>query len=336
MRIGSHDTDRDVFVIAEVGNNHEGSLSAAEELIGLAARAGADAVKFQTIVPERLVPPTQPERLEQLGRFSFTYEQFTHLAGVARNEGIAFMSTPFDLESASFLEPLVPAYKIASGDNDFVPLLQAVARTGKPVIFSAGLCDMGGVERSLAIVREARAGAGFDPASDVGVLHCTVSYPTAPEEVALSAIREIADLGVVPGYSDHTLGIEAAVLSVAAGARIVEKHFTYDKSRDTFRDHALSADPGDLATMVQRIREANVLLGAGKCVQPSESAIASAVRRGIGAGRDMKAGHEVAFEDLTWLRGLDGLRPGDEDRVVGRRLARDLAAGEAIHAEDVS
>jgi N,N'-diacetyllegionaminate synthase len=336
VNVGGIDTDRRVLVIAEIGNNHEGSYTLAEEMIGLAARAGADAVKFQTIVPERLVAPSQAERIRQLRRFQLTPGQFEDLSEVARREGVLFLSTPFDVESAAFLDPLVPAFKIASGDNNFFPLLEAVARTGKPVLVSSGLAGLDGIAATRDFLRGVWRREGI-PDSGLAVLHCVTSYPTPPGEANLLAIRELRTLGVTPGYSDHTLGIEAAVLSVALGARVIEKHFTIDKNRSGFRDHQLSADPEDLARLVERVREAEVLLGdGGTGARACEAAALTAARRSIVARRDLPKGAVLAWEDLDWLRPGGGLSPGREGDLLGKTLARDIPQGEMIRIEDVA
>jgi N,N'-diacetyllegionaminate synthase len=332
MKIGPHDLDRSVFVIAEVGNNHEGSYARAEEMIGRAKEAGADAVKFQTIVPERLVSVGDGARIAQLARFQFSYAQFEGLAATARRAGIIFLSTPFDIESVAALDPLVPAFKVASGDNDFFPLLTAVALTGKPILLSTGLADLAGIAVSKTFIestwqREGRQGA-------LALLHCVVSYPTLAEDANLLAIRDLATLGCRVGYSDHTIGIDAAILSVALGARVIEKHFTLDKNQSDFHDHKLSADPADLAELVRRVRETEILLGAGnKTVRPCENAVRERVRRGIVASRDLASGTVLAPADLSWVRPRSGLAPGQEDRLIGKRLVVAVPFGAPILPE---
>lgn len=329
MRIGHFDTDRDVLLVAEIGNNHEGSYSLAEELVGRAAEAGAGAVKFQTFRTEDFVSRRDPARFRRLKSFELTPRQFDRLSAVARAAGLLFLSTPLDLGSAAFLGGVVDALKVASGDNTFYPLLDAVARSGKPILLSAGLADC----RVLADARSRieRAWAGPGPA-ELAVLHCVTSYPVEPEQANLAAIRTLREeLGGTVGYSDHTLGIEAAVLAVALGARIVEKHFTIDKNYSDFRDHKLSADPHDLAELARRIKQAGTLLGSGvKVPQECERALAAAVRRSIAARRDLPAGAVLTWDDLTWLRPSGGLAPGQEHLLVGRRLARPCAAGEFL------
>ena len=329
MRIGGFDTDQRVLVIAEIGNNHEGDFTRAKEMVAAAAQSGADAVKFQTIIPERLVSATQTERIAQLERFRFSPEQFAELAEAAREAGVTFLSTPFDLESARFLEPLVPAFKIASCDNTFSPLLQYVASTGKPVLLSSGLCD---AKELIRTVRDLEGWWNGAPAGDrLVVLHCVSAYPTPPGQANLAAIRAIAAMGLTPGYSDHTLGIEAAVLSVACGARVVEKHFTLDKKLSEFRDHQLSADPADLREMVDRIRRTEELLGNEEVVcSDCESDNRQALRRSIVAAADLDQGCVLEESHLNWTRPGGGLPPGREAAVLGRRLARPIRRGEMI------
>lgn len=329
MKIGAHDLDEKVFIVAEIGNNHEGSFARAEEMIGRAKEAGADAVKFQTIVPEKLVSAADTARIAQLRRFQLSYRQFEALAATARREGIIFLSTPFDLDSVAALDPLVPAFKIASGDNDFFPLLAAVAGTGKPILLSTGLSDLAGIRRAKQVIEERWQATGR-PGS-LALLHCVVSYPTTPDNASLGAIRDLASLGCTIGYSDHTIGIAAAVLSVALGARAIEKHFTLDKDQSDFHDHKLSADPADLAELVRRVREAETLIGTGgKRVLACEAAVRERVRRGIAAARDLAAGTVLADADLTWVRPRAGLAPGHEAELVGRRLAVAVPAGAPI------
>jgi sialic acid synthase SpsE len=329
MKIGGRDLEKEVLVVAEIGNNHEGNYALAEELIGLAARAGAGAVKFQTIVPDKLVSPTQGDRIRQLEQFRLTYPQFEQLSRVARRHNVLFLSTPFDLDSARFLAPLVPAFKIASGDNNFFPLLREVARTGKPIILSTGLMDLAEVRASKAYIEDAWRAEGVR--QELAVLHCVVNYPTAPQHANLLAIRELRQLGVTVGYSDHTLGIEAAVLSVALRARIIEKHFTISKTHSAFRDHQLSADPVELAQLVRRVREAEEMLGDGRpFARENEREIAPRVRRSIVAARDLPEGKVIAWEDLSWVRPGEGLAPGREPELLNRALVRAIRRGEKI------
>jgi sialic acid synthase SpsE len=334
MRIGTADLAKRVLVVAEVGNNHEGDVGLARELVGLAAEAGADAVKFQTMVPERLLARDQTSRREQLGRFSLGRDDFVSLALEARDRGIIFLSTPFDVASARFLKPLVPAFKIASGDNNHWALLQAVAAMGKPVLLSTGMADLKAVARSKAYIEGQWARAGLD--GHLALLHCVSAYPTPAAQANLGAIGDLASLGVTVGYSDHTLGISAAVLAVALGARVVEKHFTISHHHSDFRDHQLSADPTEMADLVRRIREAELLMGPGiKSMAACETPTALAARRSLAAAWDLEKGKTLVWDDLDWLRPGGGIPPGQEDLVLGRKLGRALMRGEQVALEDL-
>jgi len=331
MKIGGIDLDREVLVIAEIGNNHEGSFALAEEMVGLAAESGAQAVKFQTFKSEHYVSRKDTDRFNRLKSFELGDRAFERLAAQARKAGLLFISTPFDLESARFLGPLVDAYKVSSSDNVFYPLLGKIAEAGKPVILSCGLAGLEDIAYSAAFLRQAWKRSGGKPQPDLAVLHCVTAYPVPPEEANLGAIRAMQGLGLTVGYSDHTLGIDAAVLSVALGARIIEKHFTLDKNHSSFRDHQISADPAEMGLLVRKVKEATVLLGSGeKIPQQSELKNLTAVRRSIVAVRDMDAGETLCWEDLTWTRPAGGLAPGNEATLLGRRLGRPLKQGDWI------
>ncbi|MCH8164304.1 MAG: N-acetylneuraminate synthase family protein [Planctomycetes bacterium] len=330
MVINDFDTDRRVLIVAEIGNNHEGSYALAEELIGLAAQAGADAVKFQTFRTQHYVSPCDQQRFEQLKSFELRFEQFERLSKLARDEGVLFLSTPFDIQSAQALNDIVAAYKISSGDITFYPLLEVVGETGKPVIVSTGLADLREIAAAKATIERARNERGL--AGELALLHCVSSYPVPRDQANLAAIGELKVLfGCTVGYSDHTLGIEAAALAVAAGARIVEKHFTMANDYSAFRDHQLSADPREMAELGRRIRAIETLMGNGEKVpQPCERDLITALRRSIAANRDLPAGAVLSRDDLTWVRPGGGFVPGQEDSVVGRELVGPIAAGQAI------
>lgn len=334
MKIGNFDLDKGILIVAEIGNNHEGSYTLAEEMIGKAAEAGAGAVKFQTIIPEKLVSISQKERIEQLKKFQLSYKEFERLSQVSKEKNIIFLSTPFDIESARFLEPLIPAYKIGSGDNDFYPMIDIIAHTGKPIILSTGLMDLQGVKKTVDFIKNVWAKNAIN--QDIVVMHCITSYPTPPEEVNLLAIKDLQKLNVTVGYSDHTLGIEAAVLSVSLGARIIEKHFTLDKNYSDFHDHQLSADPKELRELVERVGKSLKLLGSPKkTVQKSERLVMVRVRRSIVAKRDLAENTVLTWDDLSWVRPGGGLAPGSEEMILGKRLRNTVRGGEFITLGDI-
>ncbi len=331
--IGGVDLSKEIFIIAEVGNNHEGDASLALEMIELAAEAGAHAVKFQTIEPAKLVSPADTQRIAQLTRFQLSMDDYAKLARAAADKGLLFLSTPFYLDAVDFLDPLVPAFKISSGDNRFIPLLKKVAGTGKPVLLSCGLSDIDEVAQSMELIKADWAAAGLD--SFIVLLHCVSCYPTPHHEANLKAITALGPLADVVGYSDHTLGPDAAVAAAALGARVIEKHFTLDKNHSEFRDHQLSADPIELKEICERVALVNAMLGdADKSPRQCESPLGTAARRSIAAARDLHAGSMLDEADIIWLRPGGGFAPGEEEKVLGRRLKQPLRAGDLLKADD--
>ncbi len=334
MHIGPIDLSKDILFIAEIGNNHEGNYDLAAEMIRLAAMSGAGAVKFQKIVPSQLVSVKQEARIRQLEKFRLSDSQYVQLSKVAQKEGVLFLCTPFDIESVCFLDSLVPAFKIASGDNNFFPLIEAVAKMGKPIILSSGLTDWEQIKKAKGFIDQ--VWRAHNIRQELAILHCVVSYPTEPKEANLLAIRELRKLDVTVGYSDHTTGVEAGILAVALGARILEKHFTVSKDYSDFRDHKISADPDEFRDLVQRVRRTEELLGDGvKRLQEAEKKVVQSVRRSIAANRDLSEGMVIAWSDLTWVRPGVGLPPGNESNVLGKKLKRPVAFGDPILPADL-
>ena len=335
MKVGNFDTQKKIFIVAEIGNNHEGDSKLAEKMILLAAKSNVDAVKFQTFIPELYVSVNDEARLKRLKQFQLSHDQFRRLSKIAELEGLIFLSTPFDLESAEFLKEIVSAFKISSSDNTFYPLLEKVAACGKPVIMSCGLSDISEIikaKRTIEAVWEKNKSN-----LEMAILHCVAAYPVVSEEVNLSAIKYLAkELDCEIGFSDHSLGIDAAVLSVAAGARIIEKHFTLDKSYSDFRDHQLSADPKEMKELVRRVREAEILMGKEeKKIQDSEKANLKALRRSVIAKRDIAPGEVLSMEDITWVRPGGGMPPGDEEKILGKKVVAPIVKGEKVMLESV-
>jgi len=324
-----------VIVVAEIGNNHEGNFAVAQALIDRAAKSGADAVKFQTARAELFISPADPDRRKRFASYAFTPEQWSELARNAHARQLLFLSTPLDLDSLAMLTPLVDAIKIASGDITFLPLLDAAAATGKPMVLSTGASTLDETAAAVTRVRDRWRQAGHH--GELGVLHCVSAYPTPPAEAQLRTIETLAaSLEATIGYSDHVLGIEAATAAVALGARLVEKHFTLDKHASSFRDHQLSADPAEMRTLVDRIRAIEPMLGRGeKQIQPAESGNRAAIRRSIAAATDLVAGHVIQEGDLIWMRPGSGLAPGLEHLLLGKTLVRAVGAGTLLSESDV-
>ncbi len=329
MKIGEFNTLKDVFIIAEIGNNHEGDVKVAEKLIYQAAKSGANAVKFQTIIPEKLVSVKQKERIKQLKKFEITNQDYIRLKKVAENNGLIFLSTPFSVESVDFLDTLVPAFKISSSDNNYLQLIERVANKNKPIILSTGMSEINQILETTKFIKKLWVNKKKNPG--LALLHCVSSYPTPEKFANLKAINTLSKLGYVVGYSDHTIGIEAAVLSVGLGARIIEKHFTLSNNYSEFRDHKISAEPKELEELVNRVKQANILLGDEKKeILSLEKKTMKLSRRSVCAAYDLKAGRKLKNEDLICLRPAGGVEPKFEKKILGRKLLKNIKAGNKI------
>jgi N-acetylneuraminate synthase/N,N'-diacetyllegionaminate synthase len=334
MIIGGHDTARQPLLIAEIGNNHEGDAALAMELAMAAVDAGADAVKVQIIDPERLVNVAHTERLAQLTRFRLPEDVFLAVAQHVRRRGRLFLASVFDVPTLARLQSELDAIKIASGDLDFDPLLEVAASSDRPIILSTGMATLDEIRHALGVVR---AGSTIPLADRLAVLHCVSLYPTPLEQANLAAIPQLARaLNVPVGYSDHTLGIEAAIAALTLGARIIEKHFTIDKKRSSFRDHALSAEPQEFARLAGVVRAHDQMLGTGMRDRViADLPTREAARRSVVAARAIPHGTRLQAADLDYVRPADGLSPTQADALIGKRLRRALSRHERILPTDV-
>ena len=253
------------FVIAEIGNNHEGRFDVAKKLIFKAKQCGADAVKFQTFIPEYFVPKSNKKRYEQLKNFKLTFKQFKKLADYSKKIGIIFFSTPFDIKSAEFLNKIQQIFKISSGDNNFLPLINIIAKFNKTIFLSTGLANIKQITKVKNLILNLWKKKAKN-SKKLAILHCVSSYPVVESEANLLAIKTLKSKfsDCIIGYSDHTIGILSPIVAVALGAKIIEKHFTLDKSFSNFRDHQISANPKEMKEMIDKIRKVELMLGSGK------------------------------------------------------------------------
>jgi len=337
MKIGKINTDKKVFVVAEIGNNHEGNFDLAKKMIIEAAATGVDAVKFQTFIPEQFVSSKDQSRLNRLRSFQLNYKQFKELSKVAKKKGLIFFSTPLDIESAKFLNTIQPIFKISSGDNNFYSLIDTVASFGKSMIVSTGAADINSLKNIYNIISRIWSSKKKN-LQNLAFLHCVSSYPVPNDQINLASIISLkkAFPGVVVGYSDHTLGIDAAVSSVLVGARIVEKHFTLDKNYSDFRDHQLSADPLEMKMMVNKIRKTEKMLGKEeKKPQLCEKGMKIEGRRSIAVAYDLPIGTKLSGSHLIWVRPGIGFPPGEEKKIIGKKTCRNLKSGQIIKKIDI-
>jgi len=333
-----------VFIIAEAGVNHNGSLDMALKLIDSAKAAGADAVKFQSFRADQLATRTahkaryqerttdgDESQFEMLKRLELDFESHRKLIEYCKLSGIQFLSSPFDEQSADLLAELeLPLYKVPSGEITNIPFLEHIARKGKPIILSTGMSTLGEVEEAIGALK----GAG---SNQITLLHCVTEYPAPYDEVNLRAMQTLkAAFGLPVGYSDHTPGIEVAIAAVALGAEVIEKHFTLDRSLPG-PDHAASLEPAELRQMVSAIRHVEVALGDGiKVPTKSEIPNISVARKSVVATRALTAGHSLAQSDLTIKRPGNGIAPKLLAALIGRTLSKNIDRDETIQWESLA
>lgn len=326
-----------VYIIAEAGVNHNGSFEIACRLVDAAKRAGVDCIKFQTFRSENLVAKGAQKaeyqkgttgdgsQADMLKKLELSYDAFVALKRYCDDVGICFLSTPFDFESIRFLDGIdMPFWKIPSGEVTNYPYLVALARTGKPIVMSTGMCELSEVRQAIDVLRDNGAG-------QIRLLHCNTEYPTPFEDVNLRAMQALRDaFGCEVGYSDHTRGIEAPIAAVALGAGIIEKHFTLDRNMEG-PDHKASLEPDELAAMVRSIRHVESALGTGiKTPSPSERKNIAVARKSIVAGRPIRRGEILTADNLTVKRPGSGISPMRWNAVLGTRAVRDFEEDELI------
>ena len=327
-----------VFIIAEAGVNHNGSIEIARKLVDEAVSAGADAVKFQTFKAENLVcknakkaayqmetTNSDESQFDMLKKLELTPEMHRELIDYCRGKGIMFLSTPFDIDSLHYLVQCgIKIIKIPSGEITNYPYLREVGRIGKPVILSSGMSTLDEVGIALNVLKEYGS-------RDITILHCNTEYPTPYADVNLRAMMTIKDkLGVKVGYSDHTQGTEVSVAAVALGAVVIEKHFTLDKNMEG-PDHKASLEPSELYEMVRQIRNIEASLGDGiKEPSASEKKNIEVARKSIVAKKVIRKGDVFTEENLTTKRPGTGISPMQWNKVIGHRAIRNFKADELI------
>ncbi len=338
---------RDYYIIAEAGVNHEGSLDTARRLVDLAKEGGADAIKFQTYKAEKLTRKDSPaywdlskeptrSQFELFKKYdAFSQTEYQALANHCRDIGIEFMTTAFDLESLKFVDPMVRVHKVASADLTNVPLLRALAATGKPVLLSTGASSFVEVDSARRLLLEAGA-------DQVALLHCVLNYPTPADRAHLARISTLNRLfdQTVIGYSDHTLPGDfcyPVVLAYMLGARIIEKHFTHDRSLPG-NDHYHAMDVHSLKGLRQHLDEAKVLLGSGDEHEFLKDQIAAIrhARRSIVSNGHIKAGQVLSESNMIVKRPGDGISPMLWDDIVGRKAAHDIPDDRPVTWRDIA
>lgn len=352
-----------IYIIAEAGVNHNGSIDLSRQLIDVAAEAGADAVKFQTFQADELVSPSAPKaeyqidltdeqesQYEMLKRLELSEENHGELIHHCSKKGIQFLSTPFDFASVDLLTSFsLPFIKVSSGDLTNAPLLLKIARTGRRVILSTGMSSLDEITMALEVIAYGYlnpfgipSGEDFRAAfasregqnllkEKATLLHCTTEYPAPFSEVNLKAMDTLREtFGLTVGFSDHTRGISVPIAAAARGAAVVEKHFTLDRTLPG-PDHKASLEPEELKNMVQSIREAESALGSHeKGMTPSEEKNAPVARKSLVAGKPIKKGECFSKENLSVKRPGTGLSPREYWNLLGTRAEKTYKKDEVI------
>lgn len=332
-----------VWIIAEAGVNHNGDMQMALELIHAAKESGADCVKFQTFKADELVSRSSPKaryqlettdakqsQYEMLKALELQTEDFARLKEECDKVGISFLSTPYNVGDIDLLESIgTPAYKIASAMSVEPHLLQHVAKTGKPVLVSTGMCTMEEVGFTANTLRQAAC-------NEFILYQCTTDYPSRLEDVNLRAMLTIAkETGALVGYSDHCESFTASVAAAALGACSIERHFTLDKKLPG-PDHKASSNPIEFAQLVRMIREVDVAMGSQeKMPSPRELDNKIAMRRGLVAHHDLAAGQVIGVGDIAFKRPLQGVPPADYAQLIGKRLKSDVAKDQPLLREHI-
>jgi N,N'-diacetyllegionaminate synthase len=318
------------FIIAEIGGNHEGNIDYAKKLLIDAAKSGADAVKFQTYFPEKIVSKVEdPNRYEHFSKFSLPIENYFELAKLAKQHGVMFMSSIWDHDSLNELNPLIDIHKVGSGDITNYPLIKSLLLTGKPLIISVAMAKMSEIKEVVEYI------SSVDPTylsdNKLAILQCVAMYGDPKDCFAnLNVIKSLKSefQNVTIGYSDHTVGNFAANIAVALGAEIIEIHFTDDKSRD-FRDHHISINAKELADLQENISRTITLLGSSKKYPVNEIETSERIRefrRGCYLKNDLKKGDIISSENLTTLRPCKGIDARDFEKIIGSKLLKDKKA----------
>ena len=337
MKISQSFFSDSIFIIAELSANHNGSLEIAIETIKAAKRAGADAIKLQTYTPDSMTIESDKsdfiirgtiwngQNLYELYKQAYTPRDWHYeLFKVAKEEGLICFSTPFDFSAVDFLEKLnVPLYKIASFEITDIPLIDYIAAKGKPIILSTGIAT----EQDILLALDTIRNRGNN---EIVLLKCTSSYPAPPEESNLCMIRDFQErFNVVTGLSDHTLGINAPVVAVTQGAKIIEKHIILDKSIGG-PDASFSLDENEFKTMVEAIRETEKLIGDINYTLTEKQKASRAFCRSLYVVSDIKKGEHFTKKNIKSIRPGFGLHPKHYYEILGQKAKIDFKKGDRL------
>lgn len=329
------------YIIAEVGPNHNGSIEKAQDMVENLASIGVDAVKFQLNFPEncysrdsfkpsyQIANDKESSPLEMSKKYQLTFDEHIRLSEACSKYGVDYLCTAFEMESLQFLTNNIgmPYYKIPSGEILTVDMLEHIAGQKKPILLSTGMASYDEIEESVQVINK-------DRNKDITILHCISNYPTPAEDVNLNVMLEIKSRFNVPiGFSDHTLGNDAAIAAVALGATVIEKHVTYDKNAEG-PDHKASATISEFASLVKSIRNVEKMMGTReKFFSEDELEIKRAARKSIVTTQNLPKDHVIREEDLCFKRPGFGFKPTVRDTIIGRKVFKEIEADRVIFEE---
>ena len=325
------------FIVAEIGNNHEGSYFLAKKLIDEAKKCGVDAVKFQTFIPNLFYSiNSEKKRMDQLNKFCLSFEQFRRLSAYARKKNLIFFSTPLDNQSAEFLKNIQSIFKIASSDNNYFKFIEKIANYNKDIIVSTGLSDIKLLKKIEKIVLKIWKKRKIK--KNLICTHCVSSYPTNFEHSNIGAIKTLQKKFPkrIIGYSDHTIGIDACLIAATLGAKVIEKHFTIDNNYSRFRDHKLSANPKQMKILVERIRYLDKMMKLNaKKILPCEKSVLKTCRRFLAAGQNLHKNTVLTEDNIIGVRSSKGISVSSIKDVINKKTKKSLILGEIINKTDL-
>ena len=329
------------FIIAEAGVNHNGNIELAKKLVDIAKEADVDAVKFQTFHAEELVilkskkanyqyRAKEKTQYEMLKNFELSFDDFRELKKYCGNSNIEFISTPYDTKSVEFLNEIgVKRFKLASADLINKPLIEAIAKTKKQIILSTGMATLGEIESTISLIYNLGN-------KNIILLHCTTSYPTSYDQVNMNVLHTLKEaFGLLIGYSDHTLGIEIPIMAVSMGAKVIEKHFTLDRTMEG-PDHFTSLEPSELKKMVKAIRNIEKAFGdKQKKITDNEKKNIFYMRRSLHASIDIKKGEVIKDNNIKITRPFNGIESWYIDDILGKKIKTNVKKDEPIRWGDL-
>ena len=335
MKLFGKDLDKDIVIIAEIGVNHEGSIESAMNLIRLAYESGADAVKFQSYTPERFITSDDKERMKRVKNFHLNESDHLKLISHATNLGIPFFSTAVTEDWIPFLKNNTEVIKIASGDITFEPTIRLAAKTGKPVILSTGGANMQEIRKAIDWFKDSSENKEIK--DKLIIMHCVSAYPTPLERANLYSINYLKEqTGLTVGYSNHVQGTIAPLIAMGLGANVIEVHFTDSRENKIFHDHALSLNPSELKDIVDSSKKIKLSLGEYKkvCLDIEKDNILL-IRKGLVAGKEIKAGKIIDKEDLMYARPATEFNSGELLSLIGKVCSSDIEKGHKITKKNI-